>query len=143
MKKIILLLFVSTIIFAQNNNSITIKDPWIRINAKGANSALFFVAENNSDKPDTLISALFGGAEVVELHETYKKSDDMMGMRAVKFVAIPPKASVSFKPRSLHVMLIALKDDIILDKNYDVSLKFKKAGEIKIRAVARDMQMMK
>lgn len=142
MKKIIFILLVSTFIFAQNKSTITIKDPWIRINAKGANSALFFVAENNSDKPDTLVSAKFDGAEVVELHETYKKSDDMMGMRAVKFVAIPAKGSVSFKPRDLHIMLIGLKDDLKLNDKHEITLKFKNAGDVKIKAVVRDMQRM-
>ncbi len=141
MKRIFLLLILSTFTFAQTK--IEIKDPWIRPNAKGANSALFFIAENKSDKPDTLVAAKFDKSEVVELHETYKKNDDMMGMRSVKFVEIPAKGSVSFKPRDLHIMLIGLKNDIKVGENYNLTLLFKKAGEVKIQAVVRDMPKMK
>ncbi len=141
MKKIILVLILSTFAFAQTK--IEIKDPWIRPNAKGANSALFFIAENKSDKADTLIAAKFDNSEIVELHETYKKNDDMMGMRQVKFVAIPAKSTVTFKPRNLHIMLIGLKKGIKIGENYNLTLVFKKAGEIKIKAVVQDMPKMK
>ncbi|MCX7874748.1 MAG: copper chaperone PCu(A)C [Melioribacteraceae bacterium] len=141
MKKIFLLLILTSFTIAQTK--IEIKDPWLRPNAKGANSALFFIAENKTDKADTLIAAKFENSEVVELHETYKKSEDMMGMRAVKFVVIPPKSNVVFKPRDLHIMLIGLKKDIKIGENYNLSLIFKKAGEIKINAAVRDMPKMK
>lgn len=141
MKKLILLMIITTLAFAQTK--IVVKDPWIRPNAKGANSALFFIAENKSNKADTLIAAKFENSEVVELHETYKKSDDMMGMRAVKFVEIPANGSVTFKPRDLHIMLIGLKNDIKVGENYNLVLVFKKAGEIKINAIVRDMPKMK
>lgn len=143
MKKVIFLFLYITILFAQSKNGISIKDPWIRPNAKSANSALFFIVENKSNQPDTLISAKFDNSEIVELHETFKKSDDMMGMRSVKFVKIPAKGSVIFKPRDLHIMLIGLKNDIKVDEKYNVTLIFKKAGEVKINAIVRDMPKMK
>ncbi|MDP2036350.1 MAG: copper chaperone PCu(A)C [Ignavibacteria bacterium] len=145
MKKLFLILLVTGIAVAQigNKTQLSINDPWIRPAAQGANSAFFFQIENKGDKADTLIAAKFAHSEVVELHETFKKDNDMMGMRAVKSVAIPAKGTVVFKPRDLHIMLIGLTKDVKLGDTYELKLVFKKAGEIKTKAIVRDMPKMK
>lgn len=140
------LLVISSVIAAQQNKTqatkIEVKDTWIRTSAQGSNSALFFEVVNNSDNPDTLLSAESNLAEVVEVHETFKRENDMMGMRKVNFVVIPPKSTVKFKPRDLHVMLIKLKKDLRQNEKGDATLLFKIAGKIKVNAIVRDMQMM-
>lgn len=141
-----ILLIPAVLLIAQQNKSqstkIEIKDAWIRTSAQGSNTALFFDVVNNSDKPDTLLSAESILAEVVEVHETFKLENDMMGMRKVKFVVIPPNSTVKFKPRDLHVMLIKLNKDMKLNDKGETSLVFKNAGKIKVQAVVRDMQTM-
>jgi periplasmic copper chaperone A len=137
---IIVLFLIASLTFAQD---VKISDPWIRPAGEESNTGLFFVVQNNSDKSDTLYKAVSGLSEVVELHETYKKSDDMMGMRKVPFVVIPPKSAVHFKPRDLHIMLIGLKKDLTVGTHGKVSLHFRKAGEVKLNAVVRDMPKMK
>jgi hypothetical protein len=121
---------------------VQINDPWIRVSAEGSNTALFFEVVNNSDKPDTLLNAESDLSEVVEVHETFKRENDMMGMRRVKFVVIPPKSSVKFKPRDLHVMLIKLKKDLKENDKGEAMLIFKNAGRIKLDAVVRNMSRM-
>lgn len=145
MKKLILVLFTAGLVFSQtaNKTQLSINDPWIRPAAQGANSAFFFQLENKGDKADTLIAVKFAHSEVVELHETFKKENDMMGMRAVKFVAVPAKGTVVFKPRDLHIMLIGLTKDVKIGDSYELKLVFKKSGEIKTKAVVRDMPKMK
>lgn len=141
-----LLLLLSGVIAAQQNkNQVTkmeVKEAWIRTSAQGSNTALFFEVVNNSEKPDTLLSAESNIAEVVEVHETFKRENDMMGMRKVNFVVIPPKSTVKFKPRDLHVMLIKLKKDMKLNDKGEATLVFKNAGKIKIDAVVREMPRM-
>ena len=145
MKKLFLILLVTGIAVAQTGNKpqLSINDPWIRPAAQGANSAFFLQIENKGDKADTLIAVKFAHSEVVELHETFKKENDMMGMRAVKSVAIPAKGTVVFKPRDLHIMLIGLTKDVKLGDTYELKLVFKKAGEIKTKVIVRDMPKMK
>jgi hypothetical protein len=145
MKKLIIIFFVAGMIFGQSTGKkqLQINDPWIRPAAQDANSAFFFQLENSGDKADTLIAAKFEHAEKVELHETFKKENDMMGMRAVKSVAVPAKSTVMFKPRDLHIMLLGLTKDIKIGETYGLKLVFKKAGEIKVNAVVRDMPKMK
>jgi periplasmic copper chaperone A len=145
MKKIFLILVITGLATAQHtkhSSPITINDAWIRPAAAEANSAFFFEVVNNSDKIDSLLSAEFKFAEAVELHETYKKSDDVMGMRAVTAVVIPAKATVKFKPRDLHVMLLNLSRDIKRGQKYNLTLVFKRTGKIKVDAVVRDMPKM-
>lgn len=144
MKKLLFVFFITSLVIAQSGKTqISVNDPWIRPAAKGANSAFFFQLENKSDKADTLIAVKFVHSEVVELHETFKKDNDMMGMRSVKFVAIPAKSTVAFKPRDLHIMLIGLAKDVKIGESYDLKLVLKKAGEIKTTAVVRDTPKMK
>ncbi|MBI1939704.1 MAG: copper chaperone PCu(A)C [Ignavibacteriales bacterium] len=127
----------------QNPKSkIQIHNPWVRVAAQGANTALFFVIENTGEKPDTLISAESKIADIVEVHETYAKENDMMGMREVKFVAVPSKSKVEFKPRSLHVMLIDVVKDLRIGDKIHVVLTFKHAGKIKVKAVVQEMPIM-
>ena len=145
MKKILLIVLIAINFYAQtakHKSLITINDPWIRPAAAEANTAFFFEAVNGSDKTDSLIAAEFKFAEVAEVHETYKKSEDVMGMRAVKAVAIPANSKVKFKPRDLHIMLINLSRDIKKGQTYNVTLVFKRAGKIKVDAVVRDMPKM-
>lgn len=123
-------------------SKIQINDPWIRVSAEGSNTALFFEVINNSDKPDTLLAAESDLSEVVEVHETFKQENDMMGMRRVKFVVIPPKSSVKFKPRDLHVMLVKLKKDLKENDKGEAVLIFKNSGRIKFSAVVRNMPRM-
>ncbi len=116
-----------------------IKGAWIRPAAQGGNSALFFEVMNNSNQSDTLIAITFEHSEIVEIHETFKRSNDMMGMRSVEYVLVPSKSTVKFKPRGLHIMLIGLTKDIKIGEQYEVKLVFKKARDVRIKAVVSDM----
>jgi copper(I)-binding protein len=127
--------------FEQGNIKIT--DAWIRPGAAGMNTAFFFNVTNSSDMPDTLVAAESGIAEIVEIHETYEKGDDMMGMRSVEEVVIPANSTFEFKPMHHHVMLIKVINDLKIDDEATVNLKFKNTGDIKITAKAIDMKTMK
>ncbi|KAF0151219.1 MAG: hypothetical protein FD143_2158 [Ignavibacteria bacterium] len=144
MKKLLVVFFITGVVVAQSGKlQLNINEPWIRPAAKGANSAFFFQLENKSHKADTLLAAKFAHSEIVELHETFKKENDIMGMRSVKFVAVPAKNTVIFKPRDLHIMLIGLKQDIKIGESHELILVFKKAGEVKTNAVVSDMPINK
>jgi periplasmic copper chaperone A len=125
-------------LFAVKGSKIEIVNAWIRPAAKGSNSAIYFVIRNKEEKTDTLLEADSKIAGDVMIHETYSKGNDMSGMRMLKFVVIPPKSAVKFKPQGLHVMLIDLKEDLITGQKKDFSLVFKRAGVVKVKATVRD-----
>jgi hypothetical protein len=131
-----ILLFICGIINAQSK--IEIKDAWARPAAKHANSALYFSIYNNGEIPDTLINAKSKSADLTEVHETFKRENNQMGMRAVKFIAIPPKSVIELKPGGYHVMLLDMKKDYRTGDFIMTIIKLKNAGIIKIKAVIKD-----
>jgi copper(I)-binding protein len=124
------MIIIST--FINPGDELKIKEPWIRPGAKRMATAFYFNVENNSDKADTLYKVKSALAEKVEIHETYMK-EDMMGMREVEFIVIPPKSTFHFKPGAHHIMLMNLKDDLKVNDEGEISLFFKEAGEIKLK----------
>lgn len=133
------ILLALLIIFSNPSDKIKIIDPWMRVGAQGQATGLFFKIENNSEKADTLYKVEFELAGKVEIHETYDAGDDMMGMREVGQIVIPSKSTFELKPGAHHVMLMKLKQDIKKSFIGVVTLHFKKAGKIMIKAEAKEM----
>lgn len=133
------LLLALLLIFSNPSEKIKIIDPWMRVGAQGQATGLFFKIENNSDKADTLYKVEFATAGLVQIHETYDAGNDMMGMREVGQIVIPPKSKVELKPGSYHVMLMKLKQDIKKGFVGDFVLYFKQAGKMIIKAEAKEM----
>lgn len=136
------LLLAFLLLISSPDEKIKIKDPWMRVSAQGQTTALFMKIENLSDKPDTLYKVECDFVNKAEIHETYQQ-DDMMGMREVPFIVIPAKSTFELKPRAHHIMLIKLKQDVKKGDEREVSLYFKNAGKITIKAKAQEMQMQK
>lgn len=133
----ILLLTISLqVIYSQQ---ISIKDAWARPAAKGSNSALYFTAINNSINSDTLIRVESNAADIVEIHESFKNENGMIGMRAVDYVVIPSKSEIKFMPGGFHVMLIDTKKNLKIGDTVNVTLRFKHSKEIKLKATVRDV----
>lgn len=128
-------------IFQMNQAELEIKDAWIRPAGEGMNSALYFTIENKSDSTDKFLSASCEFAEIVEIHETYHKENDMMGMRAVENVEVEANSTVKLKPGSFHVMIIKLKEDLKVGSKHKVKLKFEKAGVMEIEAEVKMHKM--
>ncbi len=122
-----------------DHSGMMVHKPWIRPASTGTNTAFFGTIMNHTDVNDTLLSASFEGAEVVEIHETYMKEEDMMGMRRIEFIAIEENSAFKLKPRSFHIMLIKLKEDLAIGDKKSVTLNFKHSGEIKVEAEVKDM----
>ncbi|NJD22148.1 MAG: copper chaperone PCu(A)C [Melioribacter sp.] len=148
------LLIIIVIIFAfnlvtptqqqkSNNSDIQIQKAWARPAAKYANSAFYFVLENNSSRTDTLLGAETKISEEAEIHESYKKDNDRMGMRPAGKIAIKPKSKFEFKPGGFHVMLLGVEKDLHIGDKIEVVLRLKYAGKIKAQAEVRDMPMTK
>lgn len=133
---IIFLLPVSSTI--SQEDKIKIIDPWMRVAAESQTSALFFKIKNVSESADTLYKVDFDFAEKVEIHETYM-IDDMMGMREIDFVVVEPNSTFELKPRAHHVMLIKLEKDFKKGDEGEVTLHFKQAGKIMIKAEVKEM----
>ena len=126
-----------------NNSDIQIQKAWARPAVKFANSALYFVIENRGSKIDTLIGAQSNVAEEVDVHESFKRDHDRMGMRPAGKIAIKPNSAFEFKPGGFHVMLLGVLKDLKIGDKIEAVLLLKYAGKIKVKAEVRDMPMTK
>lgn len=115
-----------------------ITDAWVRPAAKSRNTGVFFNITNNTGDSISLMEARTDIAEKTEIHETFRKSNDMMGMREVEYVVIKEGETFQFKPMHHHVMLINLKEDLTEENEVELTLVFSTGEEIKIKAVVKD-----
>jgi len=123
-------------LFYSQGNNLQVKNQWMRPEAKGMGTALYFEVENPTDKPDTLYKVTSDVSNMIQLHETYTK-DELMGMREVGEFVIEPKSSIELKPGGYHIMVMKLKRDIKKGDVIEFNLLFKNAGSIIIRAKSK------
>ena len=106
--------------------------PWTRATAPGAVAGGGFLKIENTGDADRLIGAAADVSAVVELH-TMVMDGEVMRMRKLdKGIELPAGATTELKPGSLHIMFIDLKAPLKEGTNFPLTLKFEKAGEIKV-----------
>lgn len=125
-------------LFLQTDTKIVIENQWIRSAGKGMNTAFFADVKNLSTQADTLYKVSSSLAKLVQIHETFEENG-MMGMREAGNQVIQPGKTFQLKPRSFHVMLIGLKKDLKENQIGEVTLFFKQAGAIKVKAKIKNM----
>jgi hypothetical protein len=149
---------------AGSDASMTITDPWARNAPKTAGAgAAYMVIQNTGTTADALVGASSPVAETVQVHETYVISSpmpsasdamgdpgspmpsasgatggEMMGMRPIDRLEIPAGGTVELKPGSYHIMLLELANELKAGDKIEITLKFEKAGEVKVTAEVRE-----
>jgi len=117
--------------------SIHIIHPWARATVPGQPSGgAYLKLENKGAAADKLISASSDVAGSVELH-TMSMAGDVMKMEKVDGVELPAGKTTEFKPGSFHIMLFNLKAPLKEGSRFPLTLKFAKAGEVKVDVVVQ------
>jgi copper(I)-binding protein len=114
---------------------VKIEDPWTRATAPGAKVGAGYM-KITSTAPDRLVGASTPAAGRVELHVTSKEGE-VMRMREVKAYDIPAKGGFELKPGGAHLMLVDLKAPLKQGTKVPVTLRFEKAGEVKVELQVR------
>jgi periplasmic copper chaperone A len=107
---------------------ITIGHPWAR--GAGATGAGYMKLDNKG-AADKLVSASSDVSKSVELH-SHVDDKGVMRMRKVDAVDVPAGGMTELKPGGFHVMFIGLKEPLTDDTRFPVTLKFERAGEVKV-----------
>ena len=128
---VLLLSFLATTAFAQ----VRIEDPWARATAPGAKVGEGYM-KITSGAADRLVGATSPASQRVELHLTVKEGD-VMRMREVKAYDIPAKGGFELKPGGAHLMLVDLQAPLKEGTKVPVTLRFEKAGEVKVELQVR------
>jgi copper(I)-binding protein len=142
MSNVVLRFFLLAVIFsvsgplaAQGAAGIEIEAPWSRATTPGAKIAAgYMVIRNKSSAPDRLIGASSPLAARVETHVT-TKDGEIMRMRPVKGYDIPANGSFELKPGGAHLMLVDIKQPFKEGDRIPATLRFAKAGDVKVEFV--------
>jgi len=85
---------------------------------------------NTGDHADRLIGAATPAARTVEIHRSVVDAQNVMRMRAIDGIDLPPKAEVELRHGGeYHLMLIDLKAPLRDGDRFPMTLRFEKAGE--------------
>ena len=108
--------------------ALKIGHPWARATV-AANGGAYLSVENTGATPDKLIRASTDIAATAELH-THIKDGEIMRMRAVQAIDIPPGQKIVLAPGGYHIMLLGLKKKLVEGERFPLTLEFEKAGKV-------------
>ena len=128
---VLALCFFASSVLAQ----VRVEDAWARATAPGAKVGAGYM-KIHTGVADRLIGAASPAAARVELHVTEKKGD-VMRMREVKVYDIPVGGVFALEPGGAHLMLVDLKAPLKQGTKVPLTLRFEKAGEMKVELEVR------
>jgi hypothetical protein len=119
------------------DKSVKVTEPWARAAGRMAHAAVAYLTlENSGDTADKLVAASTPAAGQVVLH-MHIKDGDVMRMRPVQSIEVGPHAKVTLKPGGLHLMLLDLKGPLAQGSTFPLTLRFEKAGEVKVEVAVQ------
>jgi hypothetical protein len=116
---------------AQQAGPISVTAPWTRAAGAGGQGAGYMILRNAGTAPDRLVAARTEAARAIELH-TMIRDGDVMRMREVPAIELPPEQEVRLQPGGLHLMLIGLAGELRQGAEVPVTLVFERAGELRV-----------
>ena len=115
---------------------VKVEGPWARATPPGTKIGAAYMKITSGGTADRLVGASSPAAAKVELHVTEKKGD-VMRMREVKAYDIPAKGGFELAPGGAHLMLVDLKAPLKEGAKVPMTLRFEKAGEVKVELQVR------
>ena len=103
----------------------------------GSNSVAYLTIINTGDGKDTLVGISSDVAGAVQLHRT-AITNNVASMSEVNSVDIPAHGEVRFAPGSYHLVLANVRRTLAPGDTIDLTLTFKNAGQIQVRAEVRE-----
>ena len=113
--------------------ALRIGHPWSRPNPPGAPTAAGYLSITNTGKtPDRLLGGASPAATTIEVHEMSMAGGIMRMRPVVGGLVIAPGQTVKLEPGGYHLMIIGPKRAFRVGDHIPVTLKFEKAGQIKV-----------
>jgi copper(I)-binding protein len=141
MKRILFASILSLATVSTALAQVSVKDPWVRATVPAQKATGAFM-ELSAAQGARLVEARSPVAGVVEIHEM-AMVDNVMKMRAIKGLDLPPGKAVELKPGGYHVMLMDLKGQIKDGDTVPITLvvegRDKKRSTIELKAAARPL----
>ena len=113
--------------------NLVIHHPWSRqVPAAADVAAGFMIITNNGKEDDRLVSATSEISSSAQIHDMKMVGDVMKMQELTDGVVIPAGATVKFKPKSLHIMFLGLKQPTMEGEEFSGTLTFEKAGTVSV-----------
>jgi len=116
--------------------ALRIEHPYATPSPAGArNGAVYLrLLRNTGDQPDRLVGARTPVAAAVEIHRSAVDANQVMRMRAVDGIDLPPRSERALRHGGeYHLMLIDLKAPLQEGERFEITLRFEKAGEREVK----------
>lgn len=111
---------------------VTVVSPWVRPSLKGRNAGVFMkLLIPVPNQQDSLMGGSTTIAKNVELHAHVKDDKGVFRMRPVGEIQVEKERIL--KPGDYHVMLMSLNRDLKKGDVIDLTLRFKKSGELLVK----------
>ncbi|MEX2449846.1 MAG: copper chaperone PCu(A)C [Rhodospirillales bacterium] len=125
-------LTMSPVSAQDHHETLRIEIPWARATPPGVkNGAVYMSVANRGATADRLIAAASPIAGKADLH-THIKEGDIMRMRRIDGLAVPPGATAVLEPGGYHIMLMGLKKPLTRGDRFPLTVTFEKAGTVTV-----------
>ncbi|MDP2004042.1 MAG: copper chaperone PCu(A)C [Rubrivivax sp.] len=111
--------------------AVKVDGAWARPTVQGQAAGGGFLKITGGPAADKLVSASASVSKTVELH-TMVMEGDVMRMREIGAIEVPAGKTVELKPGGLHVMFIGIHKPLKNGDSFPLTLRFEKAGEVKV-----------
>lgn len=115
---------------AQSQSAISVEQPWARPTAPRQSTGAAYM-RLLSPAGDRLIGASSPIAVRAEVHEM-RMDGEVMRMREVPALDLPPGQAVALAPGGLHVMLIGLRERLAAGQHFPLLLQFERGGPVEV-----------
>ena len=112
-------------------SQVSVEKPWARPTPPSAKLGAGYLTVVNAGAADRLVGAASPAAARVEMHVTVRDGE-IMRMREVKEFSLPANGRLELKPAGAHLMFVELKRPFKQGEKIPVTLKFERAGEMKV-----------
>lgn len=113
--------------------TLVIHHPWARQSSMGADVAAgFMTITNTGATDDRLVRATADICARVQIHTMKMEGDVMKMVELPDGIVIPAGATVTLKPKSLHIMFMDVKQQPGEGASFTGTLTFEKAGTVTI-----------
>lgn len=113
--------------------SLVIHHPWSRQSPAAADVAAgFMTITNTGAQDDRLLKATSEISSSAQIHDMKMVGDVMKMAELPDGIAIPAGATVTLKPKGLHIMFMGLKQQVVEGEEFSGTLTFEKAGTVSV-----------
>jgi periplasmic copper chaperone A len=133
-----MLLLMAALAAAPAWAQVTVENAWMRATPPGAKIAAGYLTIRNAGAADRLLGVSSPVAERVETHVTVREGD-ILRMREVKGYVVPAGGTLELKPGGSHLMFVNIKAPMKEGTSVPATLKFQRAGEIKVEFQVRPL----